>query len=232
MELVPAVLGMGQHTLRHPSTRTEKGPSCSHRTGDSSSYLSMAARDTPVTSLGAFFPPQDSHLAWEHSHLELPTSLTAVPGTAKKSLLTISPYISPISMSPSVFQSHHWMLWGIIFLSRAKNTLLESDQISSIVKGKLNAISFPRAVSPSLEELSLSSCYRSNAGNNNHSMLLKAALKMTILPVKIKPPAKKKTFLPLSPRSCAAGFNDSAKTIYAAVFRLACKCDREAPACE
>ena len=113
-----------------------------------------------------------------------------------------------------------------------KTLLLESDQISSTVKGKLNDISFPEAVSP-VHKSCLSSSYRSNAGNNAQSMLLEAALKRTILSVNIKqPPAKNKTFLPLPPGSCVVSFNDSTKTIYTAVSRGASTLDREAPACQ
>lgn len=50
------------------------------------------------------YPGQPTH-ARTVSQLELATSPTAVAGIAKKSLLTVSPYISLASMSPGVFWS-------------------------------------------------------------------------------------------------------------------------------
>lgn len=75
-------------------------------------------------------------------------SKSSTTGTAKKSLLTISPYYYP---QVQIFKwSPIWsnqMLSGVLFLFRAKNTSLEPDQISSTTKGKLSDFSFSGAES-------------------------------------------------------------------------------------
>lgn len=116
--------------------------------GNSSSHLIMAATDASDNFRSLPFYTEYPHvgtLISGNTHFSNSSTTNGQEISSDHQSL----YISPVTLSLEVFWSGHWTIWGVIFLSTAKITLLESDQISSSSKRQLNDISFPRAVSRS-----------------------------------------------------------------------------------